>query len=507
LKKRYKILPLLILTLSYIYLFLELYTNDIEKHFYYKNNYSESKNLKLQFSNEDPYIAQDYIGLSDDLWDKSLTGNGVKVALLDTGIYPDHLVFTNNGTISYSDKIIAFYDNTIKGLTNPPYDIYFHGTWTASILGGNSSEYEGVAPGVNFVIMKVFEEENGDVYSTVPILRDAADWLIENKNKYDVKIVSMSFGALPEDNNMDEIYDLEELAEDLIEEDMLVVVAAGNNGDDEGTITAPGSAKSVLTVGGVHYNGDMYIQSGRGPTHDGDIKPDVCAPAVRVYGADANINPNSYDSHSGTSGATPFVSGLAALMLEKDHNLKPLELKNIICLTAFRTENPRTIRDNVQGWGIIQGYAALDALEDPILLDSNAEFEFELTEDYRVFCQPITLDSGYYFFELKALNTENAEAEMYIFNEDPDEYGNPILISHTINWLHSLKPAQRMGIFVEKKENYFLVVKLIHGSNDGSFKISLIIEYRISIIFALLGINIIALIFITIQLKNFNKIR
>jgi subtilisin family serine protease len=149
----------------------------------------------------------------------------------------------------------------------------------------------------------------------------------------------------------------------------------------------------------------------------------VCAPAVGVIGADKDFH-NDYSYGTGTSGATPFVAGLAALMLEKKENLTPLQLKNIISLTSFKTVNPRVIQDNIQGWGIIQGYSALDALNNPIVINESTEIGLSLNQNFSVYCQPIKLKPNHYFFELNQLGS--AQAEMYLFNMAPNEYGSPI---------------------------------------------------------------------------------
>ena len=478
-------------------------------------SFSENvKRVKLNSTNS-PYgdysqkfNAKDYIGLKNNVWKNGLTGKNITVVILDTGIYPNHDVFTKNGTLNWNKRILAFYDEKINGISDKPHDISYHGTWTASILGGNSIEYIGVAPGVNFVIMKVFDIENGELISSVSVIKDAIDWIINNKDKYNIKIASMSFGLKPDSEYLDDIEELNQCVEKLVKENILVVASAGNYGstlinDGDGSITAPASEKSVIAVGGVNYDGEMYLMSGKGPTHEGVIKPDVCAPSVNVLGAKAGTSKDAYESYSGTSAATPFVSGLAALMLEKDEELTPLKLKSIISLTSFRTLNPRVIKDNTQGWGIIQGHAALNALEDPMTITHDTEFEVSLNENIMLFCQPITLEPNHYFFELNQL--DSAEAEIYLFNSEPDQYGNPILVSHSINDFILKDPNPRMGAFAGEIHDYYLVIKLIHGTGKGDFVIKLVIEFRNGIIIALTAINIVAIAIIGKEFINFRK--
>jgi len=457
---------------------------------YSSNSIPNSSNSAINLA----FDAQDYIGLSSSVWDGNLTGKGVTVAVLDTGIQPYHDTFTYDGSQSWNERIKVFYDESIENTTSPPYDLQWHGTWAASILGGNSSSYTGVAPGVEFVIMKLFYDDGTEIISSSPIIKKAVDWLIENKEIYDIKIVSMSFGVKSTPDNINSLEQIDSVVTQLVDENILVVAAAGNDNDasNQPTINAPASAKSVLAVGGVNYYGEMYSHSSRGPTYEGVIKPDVCAPAVSVYGAYPSSN-NSYVYATGTSASTPFVAGLAALMIEKDPNLSALQIKNIISLTSYRTLYPQTISDNIQGWGISQGYAALEALDTPIIMTNNVQFNVNLDENYSVFCQPIILNPNHYFFELNQLN--DLSAEMYLFDSNPDKYGSPVLVSNSINGLSILDPTKRMGAFVSETHEYFLVVKSLERKS-GDFTVQLVMEYRNGILIVFAVINIVGIVYV-----------
>jgi len=452
------------------------------------------------------YNAQDYIGLQESVWENGLTGKNITVAVIDTGIFSNHSVFTNNGTLNWSERIIKYYD-LITNTSDIPQDDNGHGTWVASILGGNCSNYQGVAPGVNLVILRIFDS-SGE--TSISVFENAINWVLQNKEVYNIKIVSMSFGAKPEANNLIEIAYLQQIVRKLVDKGILVVAAAGNDGSSsqdngDGTINAPASDKKVLAVGGVDYDGDMYPFSSMGPTFEFVKKPDVCAPAVGIYGADTDFQ-DDYIFRSGTSGATPFVAGLAALMLEKKENLTPLQLKNIISFSSLKTLNPRTIQDNIQGWGVIQGYAALESLNDPVLINDSTEIGFILNQNYSVYCLPIRLNPNHYYFELNQLGS--AQAEMYLFRADPNEYGIPDLVSHTINQLAPNNSPKRMGVFSSIAQNYFLVVKSIQRES-GSFLIRLVFEYRNVIFIFLFGISIVSLIYIgklRINLKKRDRI-
>ena len=459
---------------------------------------------KLKISST--YNARDYIGLQESVWENGLTGENITVVVIDTGIFSNHSVFTNNGTLNWSERIIKYHD-LITNTSDIPQDDNGHGTWVASILGGNCSDYQGVAPGVNLVILRIFDS-SGE--TNISVFENAINWVLQNKEVYDIRIVSMSFGAKPEVDNINGIAYLQQMVRKLVDKGILVVAAAGNDGSSsqtngDRTINSPASDKKVLAVGGVDYDGVMYPFSSKGPTFEFIKKPDVCAPAVGIYGADTDF-PDDYIKRTGTSGATPFVAGLAALMLEKKENLTPLQLKNIISFSSLKTLNPRKVQDNIQGWGVIQGYAALESLNDAVLINDSTEIGFTLNQNYSVYSLPIRLKPNYYYFELNQLGS--AQAEMYLFKADPNIYGMPNLISHTINQLVPNNSPKTMGVFSDTAQNYFLVVKSIQRES-GSFLIRLVFEYRNFIFIFLFGISIVSLIYVEklrINLKKRDRI-
>ncbi len=454
-----------------------------------------SNNLEISAT----FNASEHIGFRDIDNDYGLTGKNITVAVVDTGIFSNHSVFTQDGNLNWTDRIITYVD-FIDNKTGLPQDDLGHGTWTASILGGNSSEYRGVAPGVKFVILKIFDS-SGETNATV--YENAINWILLNKDAFNIKIVSMSFGAKPERDNIYSILYIQRLTRKLADAGILVIAAAGNDGNPnlangDRTINAPASDIAILAVGGVDYSGNMYSYSAEGPTIEMTKKPDVCAPAVGIYGADIGF-PNHYSFRSGTSGAAPFVAGLAALMLEKDGTLTSTQIKSIISLTSFKTINPRKFQDNVQGWGIVQGYAALDALEPPVLINDSTEIELFLNEDYSVFCLPIKLAPNHYYFELTQLGL--AKAEMYLFHKEPNEFGIPAMISNTINQIVPDGRLKRLGVFTSVFQDYFLLVKL-YNNESGNFIVRLVFEYGNIIFIVLLGINIVGLVYAIISYKK-----
>lgn len=445
------------------------------------------------------YNARDLISVNNIQDSPNFTGEGVTAAILDTGIRANHFAFTDAGRLNWDERILAFWDEEKNGLSDNPEDIYWHGTWTASILGGNSTDYQGIAPDVNFIIMKVFEyNEDDEIVSNPDIVEKAVDWLIENKEKYNIRIVSMSFGAEIDADNEAEIERLHNMVDRLFEQDILVVGSAGNYGDGENTITAPASARSALAVGGINEEGETYSKSGRGPTAEGIIKPDVCAPAVSVLGASKEGDMDDYISRSGTSASAPMVAGLAALMLEKDNDLTSKELKSIISMTAIRTADQQTIKDNNQGWGLVKGYAALAALEGFNAISQDFQFKFDLDQEASVICLPLTFSEGQHFLELSSL--DSLKAEMFLFQAEADTYGNPQLVADSLSLYTQASSRQRIGFFTSIKQNYYLVIKaLLSSGTDGSFHIMLVFDERVLFILLLFGLNIVSLIYLVMR--------
>jgi len=182
-------------------------------------------------------------------------------------------------------------------------------------------------------------------------LIEGLDWAVEN----DVDIVTLSLGA--EVDECDGTSSLSEAVDNTVEEGITATVAAGNNGPDSETITAPGCAERGLTVGS---SGDGAISdfSSRGPTADGRVKPDLVAPGERITSLTNNDGESpQFATLSGTSMATPHVAGTVALLLTEE-DLTPAEVKNITTYTA----EDLGAEENSQGAGRLDAYASYKEL-------------------------------------------------------------------------------------------------------------------------------------------------
>ena len=324
----------------------------------------------------------------------TLTGNGVTVAVVDSGMLED-----GGG----SSRIKTTRDFT-TGAVNPPHkptpvDGYGHGTHVAGLIGGNKTEVEGVAPGVKFVSLQVLN--NLGVGSTSNVI-NAIQWAVSNKAAHGIDVLNLSLGhPIYEPAATDPLVQAVEAA---TRAGITVVVAAGNFGRNPLTgvvgyagITSPGNAPSAITVGSSRtmmttgLTDDLVSDfSSRGPTwHDAFAKPDVVAPGQYLLSAATtsqtlyallptlrgpSYGGRAYLNLSGTSMAAGVVSGSVALMIEQSKlafAVKPTShaLKAMLQRSAIPMTNASGQRYDVltQGAGTLNtvGAATLAAALDP----------------------------------------------------------------------------------------------------------------------------------------------
>ncbi|WMM24751.1 S8 family peptidase [Tissierella sp. MB52-C2] len=268
--------------------------------------------------------------------DKGYNGEGITVAVIDTGVAP------HNDLTRPNNRIVGFKD-LVNNKTDP-YDDNGHGTHVAGIIAasGYSSggKYVGIAPKANILGIKALDKSGGGNISDII---DAISYIVATKDKYNTKIINLSLGT-PANNSCDKD-PLCKAVDMAINAGLIVVVAAGNSGPEKGTILSPGINKNVITVGAIDDKrtidpSDDTIApfSSRGPTSEGLIKPDVLAPGANINSL-SNTKLNGYTSLSGTSMATPLVSGSIALLLNKHKDLSPQEAKNKLIKSSIALAN------------------------------------------------------------------------------------------------------------------------------------------------------------------------
>ncbi len=281
-----------------------------------------------------------------------LTGKGVKVGVLDTGIDPQHP--------DLKGKVIAWKD--FAGNAEEAKDAHGHGTHCAgTIAGGNSDgKHIGVAPEAKLIIGRIFGDNGG---TSLGKIHSGMKWMADpdgNPSTSDnPQIVSNSWGGPQRP------YFFERTSWKIVETwralGIVPVFAAGNSGDKPKTMGTPGGFPHSFAVGATDNEDSIAYFSSRGPIKwkgTSYIKPDIAAPGVRVLSAKPG---GGYQLMSGTSMACPHVSGLAALLLQANSALGVAEIEELLTLTSddFGDEG----KDNVFGQGRANIKAAVDSLK------------------------------------------------------------------------------------------------------------------------------------------------
>uniref|UniRef100_A0AAU2JZ88 S8 family serine peptidase n=1 Tax=Streptomyces sp. NBC_00049 TaxID=2903617 RepID=A0AAU2JZ88_9ACTN len=274
-------------------------------------------------------------------WAAGYDGTGTKVAVLDTGTDLEHPDL--KGRVDASKN---FTDSDTDA------DRQGHGTHTISTVGGSGAESggakKGVAPGARLLSGKVL---NDGGYGLDSWIIAGMEWAVENK----ADVVSMSLGD-PSQSACDD--PLAAAAERLSQQGPLFVIAAGNSGPGNNTVSSPGCAPSVLTVGAVDRDDTTASFSSRGPAGlQHTLKPEIAAPGVGISAAAAGgRGVYAYQSMSGTSMATPHVAGAAAIVKQRHPEWSAQQLKAALVGSA-NTKVPGDVRET--GGGRLDVKAAL----------------------------------------------------------------------------------------------------------------------------------------------------
>lgn len=285
-----------------------------------------------------------------------IDGRGVTVAVLDTGMGPHP---------DLRDRAVCFRD--FVGHRRRIYDDSGHGTHVCGILCGSGAmsggRYRGMAPETALVVGKVLDE-NGD--GSTEVMLEGLDWVLQIRRKYGIRIVNISIG-IGSMQEQDKERCLQDKIEELWQSGILVVCAAGNKGPGEGSISAVGG-KQAVTVGchdgsygpGNEKSCERY--SGRGIAGSLIRKPDLVAPGTDIVSCNLHFQEsrsgirNPYVAKSGTSMATPVVSGAAALAFQKYSDMTNEECKRKLQFSAVDLGLPW----NQQGWGMLHVKRLLD---------------------------------------------------------------------------------------------------------------------------------------------------
>lgn len=275
---------------------------------------------------------------------------GVTIAVLDSGIGPHP---------DLEGKVHCFHD--FVGNKSFAYDDNGHGTHVCGIICGSGEmsqkRFCGIAPASGLVVGKVLDAR-GD--GCTESMQEALQWVYNLREEYHIRILNISVG-IGNLSSTEKSKKLQDQIESLWDCGIVVVCAAGNKGPGNGSISSLGGMGKVISVGchdGAYCRnnpGRCETYSGRGYALSNIRKPDIVAPGTDIISCNADFkgrydrNHQPYVAKSGTSMATPIVTGAVALALQKFPDMTNEELKQKITMTATDLHEPW----NKQGWGMV----------------------------------------------------------------------------------------------------------------------------------------------------------
>ena len=355
-------------------------------------------------------------------WDLGVSGNGMNIALVDTGVDNEHPGLSEKFVAGYDAVCYVHTDPTCL-LSNPlreddgsfdPDDANQHGTacmGMASSTGieadGSQSEFYGAAPNATLVDIRIGTDVGAGPFENYLLEQEfyesamnGLQWVINHhedawpdvpEERHGIDIISLSWGITSHENGGSDGSDMHSrILDEAMVEGIIVSVAAGNDGPNNDGLSGMGSSDLSVTVGAtddqntVNREDDTVADySSRGPRKDNgdgnplnELKPEISAPGSNIVQAEGCVtsggcsnlindaSDNSYTGRgSGTSYATPSVSGVMALVWEANENLTTMQLKEILKQTAERRGEPSLPEVDPYwnrdfGFGMVDAYAA-----------------------------------------------------------------------------------------------------------------------------------------------------
>ena len=351
-------------------------------------------------------------------WDLGYKGQGVLIALIDTGVRFDHADLADrlwDGGPEFPNHGYDFANHN-----NNPFDELGHGTHVAGTLCGTgaSGSQTGIAPEAKIMVLNVFHNDNTG---------EETDWAaaMQFAIEHEADVMNMSLGR-PYPSAAQRLM-MRQACENTLAAGIVAGVSAGNVRQMQFlapppyNITTPadcpppylqedqmvnaGGTSCVISVGAVNYDHSIAAFSSQGPSQwtevveygdypytsgsaaeIGLIRPDICAPGVQIKSLDYNTT-DGYTLMDGTSMATPLVTGTIALMLSKNPELTPAQIDEILERTAVKlTEH----KSNDFGSGFLDAYAAVQAVDYDGVTEKEQEvavYPNPASSDFTVVCE------------------------------------------------------------------------------------------------------------------------
>ena len=294
---------------------------------------------------------------AQDLYREGLTGAGVGVALIDTGV-------AQAEGLAGADVV---HGPDFSG-TDRDGDGIGHGTHLAGIIVG-SGDTGGIAPGATLLSVKAAADDG----ETDPMdVANAINWVVDHRGEHGIRVLNLAFAADAIGEGTDPLIEAVDRA---VRAGIVVVTAAGNDGQQATSLGSPATSRLALTVGASDMRGTAavgddvvaeYSSVGSNERHPDLVAPGTSIASVRAPGSDAEVkHPKAHVGEdgikgTGTSQSAAVVSGAVALLLERNPELGPREVKRVLTGAADSFDD---VSPAVQGAGALDLDGSVDALE------------------------------------------------------------------------------------------------------------------------------------------------
>lgn len=336
------------------------------------------------------------------------SGKGIKVGVLDTGIDTDHEDLKLSGGISFVSSATSYDDDN------------GHGTHVAGIIAAQDNEFgiKGIAPNVELYAIKVLDKYGSGHHSQII---DGIEWAVQN----DLDIINLSLSSQEGSKS------LKLAVDEAYKKGVHIVAASGNHlsntFSEDQEVMYPAKYESVVAVGAIDEFNKHPKFSGSGP------ELEIVAPGVNIYSTFMN---NTYESHTGTSMATPYVTAIYALYKEAYPNLTASDLREKINKQA--KDVGAIGRDVNYGYGIVQAPKLVQKPDAPqnvtynIQANGNVQLKWTSTttelQGFNVYRDGVKINNtkelqyneaikpGFYKYEVTAVNEADMESDKAIVN-------------------------------------------------------------------------------------------